>query len=397
MPDATPQHSQDVAERLARLAEELAKDGSLRTEPWRAALLAVPRHVFVPRFYLPRNGPRGTEWVPVTPATHDEDERLDLAYRNETLVTQIDGESWQTPTPRTGRPTSSSTLPGLVVRMLEELDVHEGMRVLEIGTGTGYSTALLCHRLGDGNVVSIEYDQAVAGRAQEALAALGYHPTLVVGDGAHGHPARAPYDRVIATCAFTHLPYAWVEQSRPGAKILTTFNGRQLASAMVRLEVGDDGTAKGRFYPDTISFMISRPQVPASEPVVLCEGMFEREGERIVDFDPAWFDDWTFRFLFQCRFPNLRTGVIRLQGDQEWTTAITDPDTGAWATYRLTEGGRLAVRESEPGGLWTRVEQTFRDWESLGRPGIEKFELTVTPDEQSFRVPGSGIRWHLPR
>ncbi|MGW0590967.1 rRNA adenine N-6-methyltransferase family protein [Streptosporangium sp. NPDC002607] len=63
--------------------------------------------------------------------------------------------------------------------MLEAARISGGEKVLEIGTGTGYSTALMCHRLGDKAVTSIEYDQVVARRARDALAAAGYAPTLM--------------------------------------------------------------------------------------------------------------------------------------------------------------------------------------------------------------------------
>jgi len=100
--------------------------------------------------------------------------------------------------------------------MLEALDVTDGVRVLEVGTGTGYNAALLCHRLGDQHVVTVEVDPVLAEQAQQRLAEVGYRPIVHVGDGADGYPPGAPYDRVIVTCALTSLPWKLIEQTRQG-------------------------------------------------------------------------------------------------------------------------------------------------------------------------------------
>ena len=89
-------------------------------------------------------------------------------------------------------PTSSSTAPVTVVGMIEALDLGNGDPVLEIGTGTGYSTALMCHRLGEDDVTTVEVDPGVARRADAALEAAGYSTWTVTGDGLLGHPYRAP-------------------------------------------------------------------------------------------------------------------------------------------------------------------------------------------------------------
>ncbi|MGW3683211.1 hypothetical protein [Streptomyces prasinus] len=149
----------------ARLVERLTAGGSLRTGPWREAVSAVPRHAFLRGgFFREVDGSTPTAWTPVMP----DDPRWPAAcYDDVSLVTQIAGTV--VPGDLRGEimraPTSSSTLPGLVVRMLEDLRVESGHRVLEIGTGTGYSTALLCHRLGDDAVTSAEIDEDVSTRA----------------------------------------------------------------------------------------------------------------------------------------------------------------------------------------------------------------------------------------
>ena len=116
-----------------------------------------------------------------------------------------------------------------MVEMLEALDLRDGHRVLEIGTGTGYNAALLSHRLGGEHVVSIDIDPDLVRTAEQRLKELGHFPTLVTGDGQAGVPDHGPYDRIIATCAVPEIPLAWIEQLAPGGQCLLIFVGRWLA------------------------------------------------------------------------------------------------------------------------------------------------------------------------
>lgn len=141
----------------AALAQQLAADGYLTDPAWRAAVEAVPREVFVSEYFREIAGSFPTAYEPVTEGG---DRRLQTVYGNQTLITQLDGRlrPGDTDGPATGSPSSSSTLPSLVVQMWHQLDVQPGHRILEIGTGTGYSTALGAHRLGAENITSIEVD-----------------------------------------------------------------------------------------------------------------------------------------------------------------------------------------------------------------------------------------------
>ncbi|MGH3826252.1 MAG: methyltransferase domain-containing protein, partial [Pseudonocardiaceae bacterium] len=248
-------HDTHRATRLRQaLAAALADEGAITSPDWREAFAAVPRHLFTPRFFLhaEEGGYR---------AVHSTDpEWLACVYSDRTLVTQLDADdsAWRRirqagPTP--GRASSSSTQPRLMAWMLHALDARPGMRVLEVGTGTGYNAALLAHLLGPDCVVSIDVDEAVTERARRALATAGYRPRVEVADGAEGFPPAAPYDRVIATCSFPQVPAAWAEQTKPGGKIVTHLYTEFDAGGLVPLTVSEDGSASGRFLPEYGAFM----------------------------------------------------------------------------------------------------------------------------------------------
>jgi protein-L-isoaspartate(D-aspartate) O-methyltransferase len=177
------------------------------TDAVAAALLAVPRHLFVPE-------------VAVTDA-----------YRDDAIVTKRDDE---------GRPISSSSQPTIMAIMLEQLGLAPGQRVLEIGAGTGYNAALLAQVVGPtGTVVSVDIDPDVVGRARAALDAVGYpEVTVVAADGARGWPAAAPYDRIIATVGVWDLPPAWSDQLVPGGRIVVPLDlhGAQVSVAFERAD-----------------------------------------------------------------------------------------------------------------------------------------------------------------
>lgn len=375
--------SSDEQDLRTRLAERLTASGHLRTEPWRRAVEVVPRHEFLRGGFFDRvDGLGPTAWTPVMP---DNPSWLERCYEDESLVTQIAG----TVVPGdlkgeiTRSPTSSSTMPSLVVRMHEDLLADDGHRVMEIGSGTAYSTALACHRLGEDRVTSIEVDADVSGRAGVSLARAGFHPNLIVGDGLLGHNNGTLYDRLSATCGIVTIPYAWVEQIRPGGLILATLSGWMYSSELARLTVHDDGTASGHFLPGQISFMLARPQAPP--PLGMLPDTTEGN-ERKAQLGADVINDWDTRFVAQIAAP--RTQRISFEVDGRTEHVLIDVEDGSWAALTETDG-IWTVRQGGPAQIWDDVEEHVERWRADGAPPLERFEVTVTADGQKITWPAA--------
>lgn len=104
--------------------------------------------------------------------------------------------------------------PYTVAIQTQLLQVSKGMKVLEIGTGSGYQASILLE-LGV-KLFSIERQRALHESSKKILEEMGYKPKLFFGDGFAGLPAFAPFDRIIVTCGAPGVPDKLVEQLKPG-------------------------------------------------------------------------------------------------------------------------------------------------------------------------------------
>ncbi|MFI1830727.1 ATP-grasp peptide maturase system methyltransferase [Streptomyces sp. NPDC020412] len=385
--------STDDAERAQRLRSELAAAvvREERADGWLQAVETVPRHRFTPGFYLPaeKSSPRGfTWWEPVT-AELDPERWLTAVYTNQSLVTQLDGDEpdWDKPEPHDGgSPTSSSTLPSLVLRMWEDADLAEGQDILEIGTGTGYSTALACERYGSDAVTSLEVDNHRLEQAAGALYGLGYTPDLAVADGLYGYWPSAPFDRIVAACSVRTVPGEWIAQTRPGGKILVTLGGWQFGFGRTLLTVHEDGTAGGPLLPGTVSFMLARPhQAPSfGNPVhwrSLLADTHPSSTAHTLDWLTAATEEAFFtRFLVQSALPTSQTATL------DGTTLLIDVVTGSVAEL-TSDDDQLRVRQTGPIRLWDRAAEVLDAHTAAGHPGPEAFRLTVDSAGQHLQHP----------
>lgn len=168
------------------MIDELVKGGYLKTSAIMEAFQAIDRKDFVP------------------------EEVKDLAYENTAL-------------PIGYKQTISQPL--VVAFMLELLELKPGEKVLEIGTGSGWNTALMAKIIsGQGKIYSIERIEELHNFAETNLFKYGFlekeTAELILGDGSKGYKDQAPYDKIIAAAAGEAIPEAWKEQLKIGGRIV---------------------------------------------------------------------------------------------------------------------------------------------------------------------------------
>ncbi|MFJ7422742.1 methyltransferase domain-containing protein [Streptomyces uncialis] len=370
----------------AGLVRSMSDSGVLSSPGWADAFRSVPREAFVPRFQLrSRGGDRLDTYTEQHPGFHE------AVYQDTSLITRWDDG---------GTAVSSSSEPSLMARMLEAFDVTGTDRVLEVGTGTGYNTALLCHRLGADQVVSVDIDPELTAAARQSLAAVGHAPDLVTGDGTLGLAARAPYGGILATCGVRRIPADWLRQVRPGGVIVTN-----IGTGITVLRVDGDGAAAGRFLPDPAAFMIARStpaQVhhragPYAGLVMNGIGRVTREDlSDVRDTDGFYLDLMEGSALEIALIQHDVLSVV-LTVEETDVYGLVHPDTGSWVRIKPLGRATAEITAGGPRDLWNeRVTLTTR-WVEAGRPGPAAYTLTVDADGMHtlWREEPASTSWQL--
>ncbi|MFC5663619.1 methyltransferase domain-containing protein [Kitasatospora misakiensis] len=372
------------------LASALVAGGALSSD-WLPSFNAVPRELFVPDRIWPGIAD-GTRQNPVVYRSQDPEAWRRAVYSDIPLTTQWDDGDHQGDGLGT-TPSSSNSMPTMVFSMLQDLDVRPGDKVLEVGAGTGWNAGLLAHRLGDLNVVSVEYDPDVARGARENLDRAGLAPTVVEGDGRQGWPQGAPFNRIIATCSLLEIPPAWLTQTAPGGTILAPFGTEYGGEQIVRLTVNEDGTsASGRFTRSS-AFMRLRQQRTDRPPFedYLRGKDWPADGVRSTSaLAPPDTGGWLEQFVIGAAVPGAFWRAERYE-DGAYTLWLYSRDTESWASVDYVRGRtEYEVHQSGPRALWDEVEAAWRWWDEHGRPGFDRFGLTVGPEGHTVWLDSPG-------
>ena len=132
----------------------------------------------------------------------------------------------------------------MVAIMNEVLELAPGLKVLEVGAGSGYHAATIAEIVGpEGHVFTIERVEELVQFARQNLERAGYSDrvTLIQGDGSLGYDERAPYDRIVVTAAAPEVPPKLVEQLKRGGILVVPVGGRFFPQELVRIRKKPDG------------------------------------------------------------------------------------------------------------------------------------------------------------
>ncbi|GIG67805.1 methyltransferase, FxLD system [Phytomonospora endophytica] len=359
----TGEKDQDAAVLRSHLVDKLRDEQFLRTERVEQAMQTVQRHLFLP------------------------EETTARAYEDDHVVTKWAAD---------GKALSSASAPWIVAAMLEDLDVQPGQRVLEIGAGTGYNAALVRELVGPtGSVTSIDIDADVVETARQNLTSAGYDDIhLVTGDGAEGHSAHAPFDRIVATAGCWDIPAAWWEQLTKSGRLVIPLRWRGDSRIVAFGRDGDrlisERIFMGGFIPmrdhgSERTFTVG----PNDAITVTCDsdqdinrdaltGVFEQErseswsGVTVKDGEP-WDVLWLRMASYEagaCRLTTTRDAIAAGHVPEDlppWTHALVEGTSLAYFTTRSAPEERrceLGTSGYGPAGqeLADRISDHIRAW-----------------------------------
>ena len=365
---------------VERYVDELKAAGAIGSAAVERAFRTVGRHRLLETFY--QRDADGWKTLEHDPG-HPRRDHLALIYADTALATRRVG----------GLPASSTSQASLVARMLELLDLSEGMTILEVGAGTGYNAALLAEVVGDQRlVVTVDVLEDVVDQTRRLLADAGYpHIQVLLRDGFEGAAEQAPFHRIVATVGCSDLSPHWAEQLADDGTMLVPL--QHASGHPLMLLRKDGGVLRGRMVERTGFIPVRGPLhiedlwvrgVRVADPaeVVLEPDHRARFTARPPD-EPMQLTDDETDFLFFLGLQDRRAcwaplGPTLSDGPDGW--AVLAPDGIRWWKNASLAG---------------ELDRHYRDWDAHGRPTMQDYQVSFVPIGREAEPPPGG--WQIER
>ena len=367
---------------LERYVGELKAAGAIRSPAVEGAFRAVERHRLLETFY---HRPAGSQRAAVIAHNPDRPlaEHLEIIYADSALATRQAG----------GLPSSSTSQPSLVAGMLELLQLEAGMKVLEIGAGTGYNAALMAELTGNQQlVVTLDIQEDVVAQTRRLLAAAGYPGIRVLArDGAEGAASDAPFDRVVATVGCSDLSPHWARQLRDSGQMLVPLE--HAGGHPLVLLRNDSGQLRGRIAAWT-GFIPARGQLHAEG--LWARGVVVQPSEPVHQRRPwpGFGVGGPVGSLGGCSADEI--SLLFFLGLHDRRACLAPQGAG------LSAGANGWVAAG-PAGIWwwkdpsliDDLESLYERWREHGQPGLEDYEVSFTATDDSAGPPAGS--WQIKR
>jgi protein-L-isoaspartate(D-aspartate) O-methyltransferase len=370
----------EIRATLGRYVDELKAAGTIGPAAVERAFRTVQRHRLLETFsYRDGGGFRTVEHDPRQPRR----DHLALIYADTALATRRIG----------GLPASSTSQTSLVAKMLELLDLSEGLKVLEVGAGTGYNAALLAQVIGDQRlVITVDVLEDVVDQTRRLLADAGYpRIQVLLRDGFEGVPEQAPFDRIVATVGCSDLSPHWAEQLAGDGAMLVPL---QHASGHPLLLARKDGNAlRGRMVLRT-GFIPVRGPLHIED--LWAQGVWiPRGAEPVHEPDPEP--------RFTVRRPDEPMGMTDDETDFLFFLGLQDRRACHAPQGPALSAGPDGWAALAPDGIWwwkdaslaRELDRRYREWDARGRPALEDYQISFRPIDADGDPPPGG--WQIAR
>ena len=357
---------------LNKMVSKLKEKDAIKSIEVEKAFNTVLRHKFIETFYLSTD----LQQPIINQPDNANPEHLKLIYSNKSIITRISD----------GKASSSTSEPFLMAYMLELLALSSNMKVLEIGTGTGYNAALMSEIVGNQNqIVSVDIQEDVIAQTRRLLSNAGYaNINIVLGDGFYGVPEQAPYDRIIATVGTQDISPHWVAQlSTSGWMILPLYHGGW--NPLVKIWWQDD-KLKGKvcgisafipfqgsefsYDPSPLGSLKSFPDIEEFEELPLFDGL-ETEHNR----NPLMWSAFPIGFHYFMAMCDSRV----MWGMKPPGYGLYDEQEG----IVLISPQRNCIFLKGNRKLYERLGELFENWTNLGKPRPFDYDIEFLPKSEA--------------